>query len=84
MVKPYFAMTGLSEDIQGRLWVVTARSDGRSTEVDVFAPSGRFLGTVSLRGQVRSLAWRGTRVAAVVERAEGEEALGAVDFYRVR
>ncbi len=84
MAKPFFALTGLSEDSSGRLWVVTARSDQVATEIDVFSPEGRFLGTVKLSGQVRALAWRGNRVAALVERAEGEELLGAVDFYRIR
>jgi hypothetical protein len=82
--KPFFALTGLSEDPEGRLWVVTARGDTHHTEVDVFASSGRFLGTLRLRGHVRSLAWKGNRVAAVVDREEGEEKLGAVDFYRIR
>ncbi len=83
MAKPFFAMSGLSEDPEGRLWVVTARADLHATEVDVFSPTGRFLGTVKLRGLVRSLAWNRHRVAAVVERDGGEEQLGAVDFYRM-
>ncbi len=84
MAKPFFAMSGLSEDPEGRLWVVTARADLHHTEVDVFSPAGRFLGTVTLRGLVRSLAWNGRLVAAVVERDAGDEPLGAVDFYRIQ
>jgi hypothetical protein len=84
MAKPFFAMSGLSQDPQGRLWVVTARADLRATEIDVFSPAGRFLGTVTLRGQVRSLAWKGNRVAAIVERDAGSESLGPVDFYRMQ
>jgi len=84
MVKPFFSLSGLSEDPAGRLWVVTARATTDSTEVDVFSPGGRFLGTLKLRGLVRSLAWNGSRVAAVVEREPGEERLGVVDFYRLK
>lgn len=84
LVKPFFTINGLSEDSRGRLWVVSARQDNGQTEVDVFAPGGQFLGTVKLRGHVLSLAWNGDLVAAVVERGEGEERLGAVDFYRVK
>lgn len=84
LVKPFFTIAGLSEDPEGRLWVVSARQENGQTEVDVFAPTGPFLGVVKLRGQVRSLAWNGNRVAAVVERGEGEERLGVVDFYRLK
>jgi hypothetical protein len=83
LVKPFFTINGLSEDPEGRLWVVSSRQGNGQTEVDVFSPGGRFLGTIKLRGHVKSLAWRGNRVAAVVERSEGEEGLGAVDFYRL-
>lgn len=84
LVKPFFTINGLSEDSHGRLWVVSARQEDGQTDVDVFSAGGQFLGTVKLRGQVRSLAWNGNRVAAIVERSEGEERLGAVDLYRVK
>ena len=84
LAKPFFTINGLSEDAHGRLWVVSARQENGQTEVDVFSPSGQLLGTVKLRGRVHSLAWKGNRVAAVVERSEGEERLGVVDFYRVK
>ena len=83
LVKPFFTINGLSEDPHGRLWVVSARQENGQTEVDVFSAAGSFLGTVRLRGHVRSLAWNGNRVAAVVERGEGEERLGSVDIYRL-
>lgn len=84
LVKPFFTINGLSEDSRGRLWVVSTRQENGQTEVDVFSPGGQFLGTVKLRGHVKSLAWSGNRVAAVVERGEGEEQLGVVDFYRLK
>ena len=83
LVKPFFTINGLSEDSQGRLWVVSARQENGQTEVDVFAATGQLLGTVTMRGHVQSLSWNGNRVAAVVERGEGEERLGVIDLYRL-
>jgi sugar lactone lactonase YvrE len=81
--QPHFPATGLSVDGVGRLWVVTMRISPRGTEVDVFCRNGTFLGTVRLKGTVRSLDWRGLKAVAVVEERPEEDAhLGVIDFYQ--
>lgn len=81
--QPVLSPTGLSVDGSERVWVVTTRIASGGTEVDVFCPNGTFLGTVRLRGTVRSLDWRGLKAVAVVEaRPEGEEHLGIIDLYQ--
>jgi len=81
--QPHFPATGLSVDGVGRLWIVTTRISPRGTEVDVFCRNGTFLGTVRLRGTVRSLDWRGLKAVAVVEERPDEDAhLGVIDLYQ--
>ncbi len=81
--QPHFPATGLSVDGVGRLWVVTTRISALGTEVDVFCRNGTFLGTVRLRGTVRSLDWRGLKAVAVVEERPDEDAhLGVIDLYQ--
>ncbi len=81
--QPHFPVTGLSVDGVGRLWIVTTRISPRGTEVDVFCRNGTFLGTLRLRGTVRSLDWRGLKAVAVVEERSDEEAhLGVIDLYQ--
>lgn len=82
--RPYFGPGALALDDSGRLWVITERPADDSTEVDVFARDGEFLGTVMLRDRVRSLAFRGDRAVALVERvAEGVEGVPGIDLYRM-
>jgi hypothetical protein len=82
--KPLFRSSGISVDALGQVWVVTTRrTKNGGTEVDVFAPKGTFQGTVALRGDVRSLTWRGNRAVAVVMRSSEEtHGLGVIDVYR--
>ena len=69
-------------DAAGRLGVITARASGDSTEVDVFDGDGAFLGTVTLRDRVRSLAIRGQLLAALVDRVAPEvEGVPGLDLY---
>ena len=80
--RPYFGPNAFSLDRAGRLWVITAREHGDSTEVDVFGRTGAFLGTVVLGDRVAVIKFRGTRMAALVERAaEGIEGLQGIDLY---
>ncbi len=62
--------------------MITARERGDSTEVDVFGRTGAFLHTVVLSDRVAVIKFRGTRMAALVERAaEGIEGLQGIDLY---
>ena len=82
--KPYFSLAGVEVDGSGRVWVATTRG-GTRTDVDVFAPDGRFIGTVAMAGHVTTFAFRLPWVAVLTERQEGDDqgAFG-LDLYRVR
>ncbi len=80
----YFGPSAFSLDSEGRLWVITTRSRAGSTEVDIFGVDRRFLQVVSLRDRIQALAFRGSRVAALVERTAGEvEGFSGIDIYEL-
>jgi hypothetical protein len=83
--QPYFGPNAFALDLTGRLWVITNRVRGDSTEVDVFDAEGAFLQTVALRDRVAALSIRGGNVVALVARTASEvEGVQGVDLYHFR
>ncbi|NIM50061.1 MAG: hypothetical protein GTN62_06960 [Gemmatimonadales bacterium] len=82
--KPHFLIPSFASDELGRLWIATLRGGRDSTELDVFASGGSFLGTVAVAHQVRALAIRLPLLAALVQREEPTfEGQSSIDVYRV-
>ena len=82
--RPFFGPGAFAADSADRLWVVTSRVVGDSTEVDVFSSSGKLLQTLRLPDTVLSLAFHGSRIAVLVERRQPDvEGLQGVDLYRL-
>lgn len=79
--KPLLAMQSFALAPDGKLWVITLRHPGDSTDVDIFSADGTLSRTVVLRDTVRALAFRGNRVAALVSRASSDIVGGVVDVY---
>ena len=83
--RPFFGPGAFGLDAAGRLWVVTSRMVNDSSEIDVFSFVGEPLQTVRLRDRVQSVAFRGSAMAALVERQIGDiEGFQGVDIYRLR
>jgi hypothetical protein len=83
--QPYFGPNAFSVDPSGRLWVITERMRGDSTEVDVFEGEGEFLQTVALRNRVAALSFREQRVVALVARTAPEvEGVQGIDVYELQ
>mgnify|MGYP006277834825 CR=1 FL=1 len=81
--KPLFA--GFTVDDRGRTWVVTTRSTGGESEIDIFDAGGRFVGTHRVRDRALAVRVRGSKMAVLVERRDGElEGLEGVDLYEIR
>ena len=74
---------GMAVDPAGRVWVATA-ARGARTDLDVFSPAGRFLGSASVPGRVITMAIRGAALAVVAERTGDEEGSYGLDIYRIR
>lgn len=70
-LKPHIAIDGLRYDDRGRLWVRTMRGDETVTILDVFSPTGAFLGEVRVDGIVGRFAFAGSWLALVTEDADG-------------
>jgi hypothetical protein len=70
-LKPHFAVDGLRYDGTGRLWARTMRGDETRTLFDVFSPSGAFLGTVTVDGEVQHFAFGGRWMLTSGEKADG-------------
>ncbi|NIR45794.1 MAG: hypothetical protein GWN99_15280 [Gemmatimonadetes bacterium] len=80
--QPFFGPDAFALDPRGRLWVITEGGAADSTDVDVFAADGTYLGAVRLPDRVQSLAFRGDRLAALVQRtAEAVEGIAGIDLY---
>jgi hypothetical protein len=58
---------GFLEDAIGRLWVVTSRIRADSTELDVYDPTGKFLGTRRVPGRVQAFTRVGTELLVLGE-----------------
>jgi hypothetical protein len=83
--QPYFGPNAFSVDPSGRLWVITERMRGDSTEVDVFEGEGEFLQTVALRDRVAALSFREQRVVSLVARTAPEvEGVQGIDVYELQ
>lgn len=81
--KPAIVSTAIAEDAAGRLWVGTSRLRRDSTEVDVFSPQGRLLGTVRVPGKLGVLRARGNELVGLVEWTTGDaEGMQGVVRYR--
>ena len=70
-LKPHIAIDGLRYDDTGRLWVHTMRGDETNTVLDVFAPGGGFLGSVTLPKRITSFALGGSYLATAGENEDG-------------
>ena len=83
--QPFFGPNAFRVDPSGRLWVITDAMRGDSTEVDVFGADGTFLRTLALKDRVAALAFRGSRIAALVARvAPDVEGVQGIDVYELR
>lgn len=80
---PLLFIVKLDVDPRGRLWV-RRMSEPTKTSFDVFAASGEFVGSVSVRDRASAIAFRDSLVAVLVERTSGAwQGLESVDVYRV-
>jgi sugar lactone lactonase YvrE len=70
-LKPHIAVDGLRYDDAGQLWVRTMRGDETKTVFDVFAPSGAFLGEVTVPARVSNYAVAGSYLATAGENEDG-------------
>jgi hypothetical protein len=77
--KPF--LTDAVTDASGRLWVITGRGAG-ATELDVFAPSGEYVGTLTVKDRVKSLSIRGRHLVALLRRVEHDD-IDGIDFYTI-
>ncbi|MEO7353481.1 MAG: hypothetical protein ABIZ70_03935 [Gemmatimonadales bacterium] len=83
--KPQITVTAIAEDAAGRLWVATPRIRADSTEVDVFSPAGKFLGTRRIPGNLTGLIISGDQLFGVVEWLDGDrEGMQGIVHYRIR
>lgn len=81
--EPLLSIGGLGDDAGGCLYVVTRRSRGDSTEVDVFTPEAVFVRTLAVPGDVKGVSNGGALVAFYTERrGAGEEGTPDVLLYR--
>jgi hypothetical protein len=82
--KPFFGANALASDDRGNVWVATSRRTAAGSMLDVFRDDGSWIGTVSVRDDVVSLAAHGSSVAVLVKRRSGEhEGEFGVDVYHV-
>jgi sugar lactone lactonase YvrE len=79
-LKSHFGIDGLRYDASGRLWVLTMRGRGREAIVDIFAPSGAFLGALRVPSDVRGFALGG---AYLVTSGETEDGAPVVELWTV-
>jgi hypothetical protein len=70
-LKPHAAIDGLRFDDTGRLWVRTMRGDHTRTILDVFSPSGSWLGEVVVLFPMGAFSLAGRWLAADVEADDG-------------
>jgi hypothetical protein len=70
-LKPHVAIDGLRFDDSGRLWVRTMRGDHTRTILDVFSPSGTWLGEVVVPFPMGAFSLAGRWLAADVEAEDG-------------
>ena len=69
--KPHASTDALRYDDSGRLWVRTLRGTGRATVFDIFAPSGAYLGELTVPLKVDAYSLAGSYLATASEREDG-------------
>jgi hypothetical protein len=69
--KPHASTDALRYDDGGRLWVRTLRGTERATVFDIFAPSGGFVGEVTVPAAVNGYSLAGAYLATASEREDG-------------
>ena len=80
-LKPHVQLDGLRFDDAGRLWVLTMRGVGQQSVFDIFAPTGAFIGSVTLPTRVNSFSLAG---AWLVTGGEDADDIPRVTLWRVR
>lgn len=80
-MKPFYPLDGLRYDDGGRLWVLTTRGVDQQAVFDIFAPTGAFIGNVTVPVRVRTFSLAGSYLATASEDAEG---IPRVTLWRVR
>jgi hypothetical protein len=70
-LEPHFMTDGLRFDDLGRLWAETMRGDETKTVFDVFAPSGGYLGEVTVPMRITAFALGGRYLATGGENENG-------------
>jgi hypothetical protein len=82
--QPFFEPAAFEIGPAGNLWIITTRQHDDSTEVDMFGPQGAYLTTLALKDRLSDLAFRGSRVAALVSRVAPEvEGVQGIDIYEI-
>jgi hypothetical protein len=69
--KDHLTIDGLRFDPSGRLWVMTQRGNDTSTVLDVFAPTGALLGSVTIPMKITGFSLAGSYLATGGENADG-------------
>ena len=69
--KPHAPVDALRYDDAGRLWVRTMRGDGKRTVFDIFAPSGAYVGELTVPARVENYSLAGEYLATAGERDDG-------------
>ena len=81
--KPFFGPNAFGLDGSHRLWVITNRMRGDSTEIDLFSSTGSLVTTIALHDRVQTVVFRGERVAVLVTRIGGaNDGFEGIDLYR--
>jgi len=82
--RPFFGPDAFATDQARRLWVVSARARADSTQLDVFAANGEYLGASAVPDQVVTIARNGRRLAVLVTRLDPEfEGYSGIDVYQI-
>ena len=70
-LKAHIVVDGLRYDDAGQLWVHTMRGDETKTVFDVFAPSGAFLGAVTVPAKITNFGISGSYLVTAGENEDG-------------
>ena len=70
-MKPFFPLDGLRYDDLGRLWVLTTRGAEQQAVFDIFAPTGAFVGSVTIPAHVGTFSLAGAYLATGGDDADG-------------
>ena len=70
-LKDHLVIDGLRFDPSGRLWVLTQRGNESTAVLDVFAPAGAFLGSVTVPMKITGFSLGGSYLATAGENEDG-------------